>query len=85
MKTEQVKTKPVAEIRLATIRAAIWRNEGRNSRWYSVTLERSYRDGEDEFKSTTSFGRDDLLTVAKVVDLAHSRIFELQSEDRTDV
>ena len=84
MKNEQVKTKPVAEVRLGNIRAAIWKNEGRASAWFSVSLERSYRDGEDEFKSTSSFGRDDLLAVSKVANLAHTRIFELQREERSD-
>ncbi len=32
--------------------------------------------------STTSFGRDDLLTLAKVADKANTRIHEIQAEDR---
>ena len=44
-----------------------------NGTWYNVTLSRSYRDGE-EWKSSSSFGRDELLTVAKVADMANSWI-----------
>jgi hypothetical protein len=68
---------------LGIIRAAIWRNDGKNGTWYNATFERSYRE-EDEPRSSQNFGRDDLLTLAKVADLAHTRIFELQSEDRDD-
>ena len=32
-------------------------------------------------RATQSFGRNDLLLLAKVADLAHSRIFELQQEE----
>ena len=81
MKNEQTKARPVSEIRLGNIRAAIWRNEAENGPWFNVTFERTYRKGE-EFRSAQSFGRADLLTVAKVADLAHTRIFKLQQELR---
>lgn len=67
------KQRPVHEIRLGRVRAAIWLNQGNNSTWYNVTLSRLYKDG-DEWKSSTSFGRDDLLTVVKVADLANTWI-----------
>jgi hypothetical protein len=38
-------------------------------------LSRLYRDGE-EWRSLESFGRDDLLVLAKVADLAHTWICE---------
>ncbi|WP_261340650.1 hypothetical protein [Planctopirus hydrillae] len=40
-----------------------------------MTVSRIYKDGE-EWKQTESFGRDDLPLLAKVVDLAHTWIFE---------
>ena len=84
MKNEQARTKPAAEVRYGNIRAAIWRNEGKNGVWFTVTVERSYRNEQGEPHSSQSFGRDDLLSAAKVLDLAHSRIFELQAEERID-
>jgi len=69
---------PVDRVRLGTIQAAIWANtdaEGRTR--YSVTVERRYRDAEGNWQSTGSFGRDECLTLAKVVDLANSRIHEM--------
>ena len=80
-KQQQAKTKPVAEVRYGNIRAAIWRNENKDSAWYNVTFERSYRD-EEELKSSQSFGRDDLLLLAKIANEAHSLICALQREER---
>jgi hypothetical protein len=60
---------------LGRIRAAIWANQGDNGTWYNVTLSRNYKDGE-EWRSSSSFGRDELLTLAKVADLANSWIHE---------
>jgi hypothetical protein len=40
---------------------------------------RIYKDGND-WKTTDSFGRDDLPLVAKVADLAHTWIFQQGAE-----
>ena len=75
-------TKPVDEVRIGAVKAAIWRNETDNGSRFNVTFSRSYKDSEGEWKSTHSFRRDDLLVVAKVADQAHSRIFELKREEK---
>jgi len=67
------KTKPVHEIRLGAIKAAIWANETQSGVRHNVTLSRLYKD-EEEWKSSDSFGRDDLPVVAKVADMAHTWI-----------
>ena len=79
---EQSKKRPVKELRIGVMRAAIWRNEGENGVWHNVTFERLYRDGE-EWKSSASFGRDDLLVLAKVADMAHTWIVETESAERS--
>ena len=67
--------KPVKEIRLGRIKAAIWENETANGSRHNVKVVRLYKDGE-EWKDSDSFGRDDLLVVGKVLDMAHTWIFE---------
>lgn len=74
------KASPVHEIRLGRIRAAIWENETQNGTRHNVTVSRLYKDGDD-WKDSASFGRDDLPLVAKVVDMAHSWIFEQNGAD----
>ena len=65
--------KPIHEIRLGAIRAAIWKNETTHGPRLNASFSRLFKDGE-EWKSTTSFGRDDLLLLAKVADEVHSFI-----------
>ena len=77
------KTKPVAQVRLGTICASIWRNDTENGSFYNVSFQKLYKD-DDGWKYSESFHRDDLLVVAKVADLAHSRIHELQEEARAE-
>ena len=59
---------------MGRIRAAIWQNQTDTGVRHNVTITRLYKDGDD-WKDTTSFGRDDLPLVAKVCDLAHSWIY----------
>lgn len=69
------KTKPVHEIRLGAIKAAIWANDTQAGIRHNVTFTRLYKDGE-EWRSSDSFGRDDLPVVAKVADMAHTWIHQ---------
>ena len=75
MPKSETKAKPVHEIRLGRIRAAIWENETRNGMRHNVTVSRLYKDG-DNWKDSGSFGRDDLPLVSKVLDRCHDWIFE---------
>ena len=69
------KKKPANEIRLGRIKAVIWKNDTKHGVRHNVSISRLYKDG-DNWKDTTSFGRDDLPLVAKVADLAHTWVFE---------
>ncbi len=72
--------KPISEVRIGRVKAAIWPNGTDGRTRHNVTFSRLYKDN-DQWKSTQSFSRNDLLLLAKVADLAHSRIFELQQEE----
>ena len=65
---------PVHEVRLGRIKAAVWENTTENGVRHNVTICRLYKDG-DQWKDSSSFGRDDLPLVIKVADKAHNWIF----------
>ena len=73
---------PVKTFRLGRIKAAAWENE-RDQKFYSVTFSRTYVDEAGKYHDTDSFGRDDLLLVAKLADQAHTFIFERLAELKT--
>ena len=70
---------PINEIRIGRVKATIWQNGTDESPRCNVTFGRLYKDG-DTWKSTQSFGRDDLLVLAKLADQAHAEIFRLDAE-----
>ena len=74
------KTRPVHEIRLGLIKAAIWHNLTRAGERYNVTLIRLFKNG-DVWSQSSHLGRDDLLLACKVLDMAHTWIFQ---QDRAE-
>jgi len=64
---------------MGSIKATIWKNDTEAGTRHNVTFSRLYRDGSN-WKSTESFGRDDLLLLAKVADEAHSWICAQQAQ-----
>ena len=71
--------KPTHEIRLGMIRAAIWANENRrNQVWFNVTVSKLYKD-ESGWKDSSTFNRDDLPVVAKIMDMAYAWIWDQPS------
>lgn len=81
----KTKDKPIHEVRIGAIKAAVWKNEVTGGVRYNVTLSRLYKDREDDqWKSTDSFGRDDLLVLAKVADAAHTWICAQHQEKETE-
>ena len=75
------KAKPVQEIRIGRLVAAVWANEieGGAIR-HNVTFSRLYKPEGEEWQNSSSFGRDDLLLLAKLADRAHSYIYEQTQE-----
>jgi hypothetical protein len=73
------KNKPVHELRMGRIRAAIWQNETEGGIRHNVTFTRLYKDG-DQWKDSTSFGRDDLPLLAKLADTAHTWLYQSAGE-----
>ena len=69
------KTKPLHEIRMGCIKATIWPNKRNNEFSVNVTVSRIYKEG-DNWKSSDSFRRDDLLPLCKVIDATHSWILQ---------
>jgi hypothetical protein len=81
-KESQTQLHPVAEVRIGSVKAAIWRNEGESGPRFNVTFQRLYRTEQGKWQSTYSFGRDDLLVLMKVADATHTRVMELIGDKR---
>ena len=84
---QQAKERPVQVLRIRNLRANICANRlPSGDLAYNVTFDRLYRepdqtDGQGEvtkrgeWKQSQSFGKDDLLLLAKLADRAHSEVY----------
>lgn len=77
--------RPVKTMSLQGVRCSIFANQaerdGDTITYHKVSLARTYRDGE-EFKTTTSLGREDLPTAAFLLEQACAYILEAESRER---
>jgi hypothetical protein len=80
-KKEIIMSKPAHKFRSGVLQVTIWRNQGERGNWYSVIPTRSYKHGDETWKETDSLGFDDLLTMAKLFDHAHTWIMHQQQAD----
>ncbi len=87
MATSRDSVKPVHVFRLRGITASVFANvaETKNGdiTFHKVSIQRTYKDGK-EFKSTTSFGRDDLPIVRLLSDRAWQFILDTEAKRGRD-
>ena len=70
------KQKPAHTVRLGKVKATIWANQSdKGITRHNVTVCRIYKVGDD-WKESSSFGRDEIPLLAKVLDQAHTWMFE---------
>ena len=82
----QKHNRPIHEIRIGSVVAAIWANAADGGRTYhTVTPYRVYKDGQGQWHRSTSFDRDDLPLLVKVADRAHDYIFNLAASPAAPV
>ena len=74
--------KPVKVFRSRGISASVFKNAAkagdRDVTFHKVSVQRTYKDGDD-FKTTTSFSRDDLPVARHVMQQAWEYILEAES------
>jgi len=76
--------KPIREIKLGKVRAAIWRNELENGRaMHSVTFSRLYKE-EGAWRDGTSFGRSELPLIARTAEMALDWIYSQPSGENPE-
>lgn len=72
-----MKDAPVKKFRIGRLSASIWKNESQNGGdWHSVTLERTYKDADDNLQNSNSLNHSDLQNARKLLDRCDDWIAE---------
>lgn len=80
------KNKPEQKFRAGAISATVWKNKGNNAgktaEFYTVKLERQYKDSHDQWQSTDSLGLND---IPKAVLVLQKSFDHIVTKKKTDV
>jgi hypothetical protein len=78
MTTTEKSKPPVRTLRTGgLLYAKIWERTTEKGAFYSVSFERRYKAANGKWATTHSFGKDDLLFLAKLADQTHTEIMNL--------
>ena len=69
--------KPELEHKVGAIKAAAWRNEGKQGPYFTVSIFRFYKDRDGNWKRTTSFRPKDMPVVAQLATELNQQIAAL--------
>ncbi|MBW3599742.1 MAG: hypothetical protein KY475_21035 [Planctomycetes bacterium] len=85
MANAKTSNKPVKTFRFKGVAASVFENvsEDGESRFHKVSVQRIYKQG-DEFRSTNSFGRDELPIAVLLMQRAWEFILERESAKPSD-
>jgi len=78
--TPQTAKHPVSSQRYRNLEVAVWRRDGEQDAFYTVSLKRSYKVDDTWNESTISLSNDDLLPMARLLERAHDAIDDLYEE-----
>lgn len=77
---ELMSNKPIHEIRVGRIKAALWANQADNGPRHTLSLCRLYKSDEG-WRSSDSFSREDIPLVIKVLVRAHDWMYDTGDVD----
>ena len=75
---------PIKTLRIGRLKAAVWENGSDDRTFYNVTFARTYMGEDKKFRDADSFGRDDLLLLSKLADVAHTFVCDRMATQRPD-
>ena len=79
----QQPTRPAFEARLNHLRATVWENRKEGSTWYTLTVTRRYRDGEQWKDAHSLNGLADIVLAREALKLAADFIRSRSASDAT--
>ena len=74
-------TKPINVFRRRGVKVSVFENRTGQSVWHKVTVQKIYRDEQEQWKTGTSLGRDDLPIAQLLLGKAWDFILDREAVD----
>jgi len=79
------KNLPAKRFKSSGVEVSVWKNEGKEgSVFFTVSLQRSYKDKEGNWQSTASLRKSDLLVASHLLEKAYDFIDEQSGSGNSD-
>ena len=79
---------PIKKIRVGQVACAIWKNEtvvnGKSVALLKASVERRYKDSSGDWKSSSSFGRNEILLAIQCLQKAFDAVVELEQQENKE-
>ena len=91
MNTNEIKNTPEKKFRAGAISATVWQNQGQNKKtgeattYRTISLQRGYKDKNDQWQNTGSMRINDLPRAALVLTKAYEYLVTARQQDATIV
>ena len=63
-------SKPATAFRSGNVNVAVWENTGETGPFFSITFSRPYKDAKGNWKTSSSYGLNDLDALSFVTEMA---------------
>ena len=81
--TKETKQSPIDTLRDGALHASIWKNQGENGTFFSVTFGRTFTDNKtEEVRDADSFSGAQLLKLARLAEKAYDQVGKLAKAQR---
>ena len=82
MPREETGKPPIAKVRNGGVTASIWENEQKDFTSYSITLQRSYKDNEGDWKNVNNLRTGDVYDAILSLQEAYKKVKEIRSKEK---
>ena len=78
--TDDTSNRPEKTLRDGSLKATVWRQQGKERDFFNTTFAKTYEDENGELKDSQNFGEKDLLGISELARQAHNEVKELRRE-----
>lgn len=64
------KAQPAHRVKIGYVEATVWRNEGDTGVWFNITVRRSWKNDNDEWQESNSYGTRESCQLVQAVQMA---------------
>lgn len=72
--------KPIETLRDGALKASVWKNEGEKGPYFTVTLAKTYKDEQGQYRDTQSFSGTEILRISELGRVAYHLTNDLRRE-----